>query len=110
MKTITSLITLLISANVMASSPSCETQSYQETIMDYSGNCKGLILDAAKNAGCNVSELFSLDQKILAGKMSELRSGSTSFCKIESQRGHYIVLTDDMPEPPVATIYFSRFD
>ena len=88
----------------------CESESYQKSIQDYIGECKELILNVAKDAGCSQERLQSLKNNILAGNMSQITSESSTFCKVETHDGHYQVMTDDMPSSPVATIYFSRND
>jgi hypothetical protein len=102
---------LFISATSFAETGQCEYESYQKTIQDYpSGKCEELILNAAKDAGCTQSRVSNLKNAILSGNISKLSSGSSTFCKVETSRGHYQVMVDDMPEPPVATVYFSRND
>ncbi len=90
-----------------AQATSCESQSYQITIQDTTDSCMELILSAAKENGCDEKALLAIKEN---GQSSGFSQGSSTFCKIISTDGHYQVMTDHMPEPPVATIYFSRFD
>ena len=102
-------ITLLASISAFASS-TCESESYQKVVQDYAGECKELILNAAQDAGCSKTKQDDLKNNILAGNMIQLIDGSSTFCKIETEEGHYQVMTDDMPANPVATIFFSKYD
>ena len=103
-------ISLAILCSINAFAGNCESDSYQVTIQDYVGNCKELIIDASIKAGCNKEQVSVLKNKIQAGNMNILSSSSSTFCKVSSSNGHYQVMTDDMPEPPVATLFFSRND
>jgi hypothetical protein len=87
----------------------CENESYQRVIHDYSGGCLDLIGQVAKANGCNSEELDFLEKELKTEFfLAEL--GSTTFCKAESKSGHYVVASDDMSEPPVATVFYSKYD
>lgn len=88
---------------------SCELYSYQKTINDYSGTCASLILDAAKEHKCSVQQLNYIKNRTNYA-IQRVILKSTEFCKMESDNGYYSVMKDDMTEPPVATIFFSRWD
>ncbi len=103
-------LTLLTSMSSFASATACENNSYQKTIQDYSGTCNNIILETASSSNCNGDQIETLKNRILAGNMIILISGSSSFCKLKSESGHYQVMTDDMSSPPVATVYFSKSD
>ena len=102
--------TMLILTFSAATASECENESYQYTVQDYAGDCRMLITEAAVKNNCNNDFVKFLAAKMLEGKMINAVNGSSTFCKIESENGHYQVMTDDMPEPPVATVYFSRYD
>ena len=103
-------ISLALLCSINSHAGNCESESYQVTIQDYTGNCKDLIIDSSLKAGCSERQVSILKNKIQTGNMNKLTSDSSTFCKVKSSNGHYQVMTDDMPEPPVATLYFSRND
>ena len=102
---------VLLSLNTYAGEvdESCEVFSYQKTINDYSGDCASLIMDAAIEHKCTTEELKKIKNRTKYA-IQTVSLNSTTFCKMESMNGYYSVMKDDMTEPPVATIYFSRWD
>ncbi len=108
----TSMITLftligLVSTNLAMG---CEEESYQETVQDTSQSCRELILAYAQADGCSESHLKLIEDKIADNQMSSTLEGSATFCKLETRNGQYLVMKDDMPSPPLATVYFSLND
>jgi len=107
--------TLIMMASIMSltvanSAMSCEQESYHQTMQDTSESCQELIISFAKQDGCDAKHIEMIESKILESKMSSTLEGSATFCKLETSNGHYLIMKDDMPTLPLATIYFSLFD
>lgn len=109
MKILSLLFLLTLNSYASEMNESCEVFSYQKTINDYSGDCASLIIDAAVEHKCSTEELKKVRNRTKYA-IQTLSLNSTTFCKMESMNGYYSVMKDDMTEPPVATVYFSRWD
>ena len=110
MKKILIGIILLASTICFADSNVCENQSYQVTIQDYTGDCKTLILNSAKQNNCSNYKLYELNNGFSSGSFSYYKKGASTFCKLITLNGYYQVMTDDMSEPPVAAVFYSKND
>lgn len=100
------LLSLASATQVMG----CEQESYQETVQDTSQSCRELILSYAEADGCSEEHLNMISDKIASNQMSSTLQGSATFCKLETKNGQYLVMKDDMPTTPLATVYFSLND
>ncbi len=103
-------LSAILSLTVLSAAMGCETESYQETVKDTSQSCRELILDFAQADGCSDEHIEMIEEKIASNQMTSALEGSATFCKLETRNGQYLVMKDDLPTLPLATVYFSLVD
>ena len=87
----------------------CDDIDYQTLKFDYGDDrCIDLITRTMEDKSCSKEQIYSVRQKF--GDVIELRDGSSRFCNLETENGVYQVMTSSMSNPPMAVIFYSRWD
>jgi len=107
MKKILSLILILISLGVSAST--CEDMTYTKQWIDYDSewndSCTNFIKAAMIDDGCNTENVY-----FNPIRLTEITSGSELMCIYKGKQGIYQVMASQMAEPHRAVVIFSRWD